>query len=398
MTNFKNDISIIGGTGRVGLPLAIAFASKNKKVLIHDINEKATASIRNAIMPFREEGAQELLEKVISSGHLRIADTREDLCQSRYVVMVTGTPVDKGLNPTFNDTIYILDEYLPHLVDGQILILRSTIYPGLSEKIYHYLRKSGKKIHVAFCPERIVEGKALQELCELPQIVSSNTPEGLAGATKLFKTLAREVITGSYMEAELAKLFTNSWRYIQFAAANQFFLIADSYDLDFAKIHTLMTHEYPRTKSLPMSGFTAGPCLFKDTMQLSAFNNNNFFLGHAAMLINEGLPLYITNKLKFKFKLHNKTVGILGMAFKKDSDDKRQSLSYKLAQFLELECKKLYCSDEFIKHDSFVPKEKLVRECDIIIVGAPHSAYRKLNLSKKYVVDIWNFFGKGSLV
>ena len=395
---FKNDISIIGGAGRVGLPLAIAFASKRKRVLIHDIDKQALAHIQHGKMPFKEDGAQPLLKQVLSSGHLSIAARKEDLSNSKNVVLVVGTPLDEHLNPTFYQTMQVIDEYQPHFVDGQVLILRSTIYPGISEKIHKHIQKSGKKIHLAFCPERIVEGKALSELSELPQIISSQTKEGLKGATNLFKNLTNKIITTSYMEAELAKLFTNTWRYIQFAAANQFFLIADSCGLDFSKIHKAMTHEYPRTKNMPMSGFSAGPCLFKDTMQLSAFHNNNFFLGHAAMLINEGMPLYMVNKLKSKFNLHNKTVGILGMAFKKDSDDKRQSLSYKLSRFLKLECHKVYCSDEFVKNANFVSKEELIKKSDIIILGAPHSAYKNLNLGKKYVVDIWNFFGKGSNV
>jgi UDP-N-acetyl-D-mannosaminuronic acid dehydrogenase len=148
---------------------------------------------------------------------------------------------------------------------------------------------------------------------------------------------------------------------------------------------------------LPKAGFAAGPCLLKDTMQLAAFANNNFFLGHAAMLINEGMPNFIIQKLKEKTNLKTKTVGILGMAFKGDSDDCRESLSYKLKKAFTIEARQVFCSDPFVKDDRLVPADMLIEKSDIIILGAPHSEYKKLKLdfASKTIVDIWNFFGLG---
>jgi UDP-N-acetyl-D-mannosaminuronic acid dehydrogenase len=198
------------------------------------------------------------------------------------------------------------------------------------------------------------------------------------------------------LEAELAKVFTNSWRYIQFAAANQFFMIAADYGLDFYRIYDAIVADYPRIAGLPRSGFAAGPCLLKDTMQLAAAYNNNFQLGHAAMLINEGLPNFIVQHLKTAYPLHEMRVGILGMSFKAESDDPRSSLSYKLRKIVEYEAREVVCSDEYISDPRFIPAEDLVNTCDLIILGAPHRRYRELKLEGRRVIDIWNFYGKGA--
>jgi UDP-N-acetyl-D-mannosaminuronic acid dehydrogenase len=196
-------------------------------------------------------------------------------------------------------------------------------------------------------------------------------------------------VTGC-IEAELAKLFTNSWRYIQFATANQFYTIAERYGADFYQIYDAMIFKYPRARNFPRPGFAAGPCLFKDTMQLNAFSNNQFFLGHSAMLVNEGLPNFLVEMLKRKHKLNEKRVGILGMAFKAESDDCRDSLSYKLRKILSIEAKDVLCSDEYIKDTRFVCAEELVDRSDIVIIGAPHATYRSLDYKGKAVVDVWN--------
>jgi UDP-N-acetyl-D-mannosaminuronic acid dehydrogenase len=216
-------------------------------------------------------------------------------------------------------------------------------------------------------------------------------------ASELFGRIAKSIIRLSPLEAELTKIFANVWRYIQFATANQFFMIATDYGLDFYKIYEAMTRDYPRMAGLPKSGFAAGPCLFKDTMQLAAANNNNFALGHAAMLINEGLPNFVVRHLKQKFDLSEKRVGLLGMAFKADSDDPRESLSYKLRKVLEYEAAEVLCTDVHIKDPSFRPLDEVLDRSDILVVGAPHREYRTLAMPEgKPVVDIWNIYGKGA--
>ena len=286
---------------------------------------------------------------------------------------------------------------MPYLVDGQCLILRSTIYPGTTEKVDKLVRAAGRDVHVAFCPERIAQGNAIRELVELPQIVAGCDDEATRVATDLFARIAPSIIPMQPVEAELTKIFANVWRYIQFATANQFFMIATDFGLDFYRIYDALTRDYPRMAGLPKSGFAAGPCLFKDTMQLAAATESRFSLGHAAMLVNEGLPDYVVQHMKLRYPLQQLTVGILGMAFKGDIDDPRESLSYKLRKILEYEAAAVVCSDPYVSDPRFVTLDEALERSDVLILGAPHSDYRSLVIpDDKPVIDVWNFFGKGA--
>ena len=239
----------------------------------------------------------------------------------------------------------------------------------------------------------MAEGLALEEISSLPQLVSGTSDQAVKRASALFSKLNTKILELSPLEAELAKLFTNSWRYIQFATANQFYMLAQEHGLDFYKIYNAMRWEYPRTQGFPKAGFAAGPCLFKDTMQLASFSDNRFFLGHSAMLINEGLPQFIVNDLKEKVELGDKTVGVLGMAFKGNIDDARSSLSYKLKKVLEFQSREVLCTDPYVRDEALKPLEEVVERSDILILGAPHRVYKELKFPEdKIVVDIWNFF------
>lgn len=389
----KYDICVIGGCGHVGLPLSILFADKGLNVCIYDIDKGALEIVNSGRLPFLEEGAEELLKNVIGSS-LFATDDPEVISASKFIVIVIGTPVDEHLNPQFTLMKDFFTNLLPYFKDGQHIILRSTVFPGTTEKIDGFFKDNDLRVCVTYCPERIAQGNAMRELMELPQIVSGFDDNGIEEAANLFKILTEDVVILKPMEAELAKLFTNTWRYIQFATANQFYTLATSFGLDFYKIYNSMKYKYPRVKDFPPAGFAAGPCLFKDTMQIAAFNNNTFFLGHAAMLINEGLPNFIVQRLKDEYSLRDKTVGILGMAYKANSDDKRESLSYKLKKILEIEARKVLCSDVYIHEEGFVSPEKLIEDSDIVILATPHKEYANLVINDKIVVDVWNFYGK----
>jgi UDP-N-acetyl-D-mannosaminuronic acid dehydrogenase len=392
---FQYDICVVGGCGHVGLPLAITFAQRGLNVSIYDINERAMETVRSGRMPFLESGAEPLLKRVIGQT-LTVANDPHLASQSRHVVVVIGTPVDEHLNPTFHTMRRFFATLLPHLKDGQCLILRSTVYPGTTEKVREMVAASGKKLHIAFCPERVAQGKAMEELTELPQIVSGCDEKAVAMASDLFGRIAKSIIVMTPMEAELTKIFANVWRYIQFATANQFFMIATDFRVDFYKIYDALTRDYPRMAGLPKGGFAAGPCLFKDTMQLAAANNNNFSLGHSAMLINEGLPNFLVRHAKLRYDLGGKRVGVLGMAFKGESDDPRESLSYKLRKILEYEAAEVFCTDVYIKDPTFLPLEEVIHRSDLLFIGTPHREYRTLNVpDSKPVIDIWNLYGKG---
>jgi UDP-N-acetyl-D-mannosaminuronic acid dehydrogenase len=274
-------------------------------------------------------------------------------------------------------------------------VIRSTVFPGTCRHVARLLNEDGRSWKVAYCPERIAQGYAIRELKELPQIVSGCTEEALHAAETLFAPVAPRLLPLAIEEAELAKLFSNAWRYIQFAAANQFFMFADGIGVDFNRVRHAMVEGYGRAASLPSAGFAAGPCLLKDTMQLAAFNTSSFMLGQAAMAVNEGLPNFIVEQLRRRHRLDAKRVGILGMAFKADIDDIRDSLSYKLGKILRFHGAEVLYSDEFAKDPTFISKEDLVNRSDIVILGVPHSAYRELSIPERVeVVDVWGFFAR----
>jgi UDP-N-acetyl-D-mannosaminuronic acid dehydrogenase len=386
---FSYDVAVVGGCGRAGLPLGLAFADRGLRVLLVDRDAQAVATVERGEMPFAEDGAEGVLGRVRAEGRLTATTDSSAASDAESLIVVIGTPVDEHLNPDIQAVGRVVAEIGDHLVDRQLLVLRSTVYPGVTRKVEEVVRDLGKRVDVVFCPERIAEGRALTEIFELPQIVSGRTPRAVERAEKLFRNLTGDVVRLEPEEAELAKLFTNGWRYIKFAAANQFFMIANDFGVDFERIRSALAHNYPRAKDLPRAGFAAGPCLFKDTAQLAAFNNNNFHLGQAAMMINEGLPLYVVSRIEQRYALAEMTVGILGMAFKGESDDTRSSLSYKLKRILGFNAKGVLCSDPYVTSDQdLLPMEQVLEEADLLVIGAPHQVYRDLK-AEPPVVDIW---------
>jgi UDP-N-acetyl-D-mannosaminuronic acid dehydrogenase len=354
------------------------------------------AKIARGEMPFIEEGGEERLREALATGSLDIGSNPEVIAQSDAIVLVVVTPIDGHMSPSFQAIDDILKSYLSYFRDGQLLILRSTLYPGTSARVQRWLLENRLKIDVAVCPERIAQGFGLREIFSLPQIVSSFSASGLARVRKLFSVLTEDLVEMKPIEAEIAKLFCNAWRYIKFAVANQYYMISTELGVDFDAIYHGMTHNYPRAADLPAPGFAAGPCLFKDTMQLVAFTKNHFWLGHAAMLVNEGLPQHVVHLLKrSQGDIGAKTVGILGMAFKAEVDDGRDSLSYKLKNLLELEAHAVICSDPYLREPGLVAADELVNQSDIIVIATPHKAYKQLDFRAKPVVDVWNLRGEG---
>lgn len=384
----KYDVCVIGGAGHVGLPLSVALAGKGQRVVIYDVNKAAIEEINAGKMPFMENGCEPLLNDTINKTLFTSSDIAS-IGEAKFIIVIIGTPVDEHLNPVHEELLAFFEAITPYLRGDQLLILRSTVYPGTTSRLRRDLRSQVPGIEVCFACERILEGKAMEELYNLPQIIAGEDKDAIAQVSDLFRKLTSEIIVTGCMEAELAKLFTNSWRYIQFATANQFYMIAEQYGADFYQIFNAMVYNYPRAKNFPRPGFAAGPCLFKDTMQLNAFSSNQFSLGQSAMLVNEGLPNFLLQMLKREHDLTEKRVGILGMAFKSESDDRRESLSYKLRKILLIEAKEVLCSDEYVKDVRFVTSEELVAKSDIVIIGAPHKAYKDLDYKGRLVIDVW---------
>lgn len=391
------NVTIIGGCGHVGLPLGLALADSGAHVTAYDISQASVDTVNSGTMPFREDGADEVLVRVRDRGTFAATTQASSVSKAEVVIVVIGTPVDEHLNPDPTAIRVALEDCIEYFQDGQLVVLRSTVYPGVTAMVAQLFRERGLALDVAFCPERIAEGFAMTELYSLPQIVAGVNETATQRASELFQRLAPETITLEPEEAEMAKLFTNSWRYIKFATANQFYMMANERGLDFEKIRSALAHNYPRAQDLPRAGFAAGPCLFKDTMQLAAFSDNSFGLGHSAMLVNEGLPLYVVSRMEQLFDLKETSVAILGMAFKADSDDVRSSLSYKLKRLLKFRAREVVCTDPYVTTDRDLVDLDRALEADVLVIGAPHRQYSDIATDKP-VIDIWNTRGLGVLV
>lgn len=393
-TDRNTDICIVGGCGRAGLPLAMAFARVGMRVDAFDVDTDRVASVQRGAMPFSEAGADELLPELVSSGRLCPTANPSSVKHAAAVIIIVGTPIDEFLNPSTSALERCVEEIAPHLRPGTLVILRSTVYPGTSEWLRKELERRGVRADVAMCPERITEGFALEELGSLPQIIGADSDDVAARAEALFTRLAAKTIRTTTKEAELAKLFTNAWRYVKFAVANHFFMVADAAGLDYERLLRAVREDYPRAADLPGPGFAAGPCLLKDTMQLAAFDRSRLPLAQSAMVVNEGLPDYIVRKLDEQGGVAGRTVGILGMAFKKESDDPRQSLSYKLRKLLIRAGAEVLCTDPYVQEQRLVPLERVLREADVLVIAAPHDAYREIATGGKRVVDVWGLLGR----
>ena len=387
------DLVIVGGCGHVGLPLAVSLADCGYSVGINDIDRSKVELVRAGRLPFLENGAEELLQKVLATGRLELSTDPSMLRRTHTVILVIGTPIDEFMNPSVRIFDRVLDELTPHLQKGSLVVLRSTVFPGTTETVERRLRAAGIDADVVFCPERIAEGHAIEELRTLPQLVGATADAAYTKASRLFERLGVSVVRTTPLEAELAKLLTNTWRYMKFAIANQFFQIAHRSGVDYNQVFNAIRHDYPRAQDLPAPGFAAGPCLLKDTMQLSAFTPDHFPMGQAAMQVNEGLPAYIVDTLNGRRPLLGRTVGILGMAFKGESDDSRASLSYKLRKLAQFKGARVICTDPYVSDPTFEPLEKVLHESEVLIVGAPHRAYRALELDGREVVDVWGITG-----
>ena len=392
--SFVRDIVIVGGCGHVGLPLGLAFAERGLSVALYDIDDAAVAAVSSGRLPFNEDGAAEVLRRVVGEGLVATSDPAV-VATAETIIVVVGTPVGGHLSPEPEAVPRAVESLSGHLRDGQLLVLRSTIYPGVTSLVENLIARLGRDIDVTFCPERIAEGRAMVELFELPQIVSGRTEWATDRAEKLFRTLTPQTIRLLPEEAELAKLFTNTWRYIKFAIANQCYIMANDFGVDFERVRAALVDNYPRAADFPRAGFAAGPCLLKDTMQLAAFNNNNFVLGHAAMMVNEGLPHYVVSRMEQQYGLSEMTVGLLGMSFKAESDDIRSSLSYKLKRILRFKAREVLCTDPYVRHDlDLLPLEEVLDRADILVIGTPHQPYAELCTSLP-VVDIWGLLRGG---
>jgi|Napbiome12C3dose_1001474.scaffolds.fasta_scaffold00008_51 UDP-N-acetyl-D-mannosaminuronic acid dehydrogenase len=399
----------IFGVGRVGLPLALMLADKGFQVLGIDVDTYRISLLQHKIMPFMEEGAQVLLEKyagnnfqVFSQQHLPRV-----ISESKTIILTLGTPIDDTYSPNFKQLEELIISMSPFIKEGHLIILRSTVSPGATEQFARQLEeqtklKIGENLFLAYCPERIAEGKSIEELGQIPQLIGSIDNKSAKKAAEIFEKIAPKVIFSNPKSVELAKLFCNMYRYIDLAIGNEFMMIAEDYGCNFYEVLNLVNNDYKRG-GLKSPGFTAGPCLVKDGFFL--IDKSPYMeLVMAAWRLNENIPGYILKRVKLEVKdLHKKKVAILGLTFKKNIDDTRFSLSPKLQRYFEAEGTKVSVHDPFIDSQ---PLEDVVANADILILGINHDAFE--NLTPEYfrkrvsaeclIFDIWNILGTGKIL
>lgn len=405
----KKTIAILG-IGRVGLPLALVFADKGFKVYGIDVNQKMISLLKKGKMPFIEKGAGALLKKHVNKNFIPISDS-SIVGKSDYVILTLGTPVDDNMNPSLVQIDTVLKSISPYLKPGQVLILRSTVSPKTTDYVANFIRKAspckvkvGQNFYLAFCPERIAEGKAVEELSQIPQIIGGINKESSLKAAELFKVLGIKYWITDAVSAELAKLFTNMYRYISFAIANEFMILANKYGKDIYEIVNLVNKDYKRG-GLALPGLTGGACLFKDGFFLISdipFTD----LISTSWKINETIPLFLIENVMKRANLTDKKTVILGAAFKANIDDTRESLSFKVKKALEREGAKV------VMHDPLVDKFKgdlniVLKNASLVFIAANHDYYinnltaaklTKLADKKCIICDVWNIFKTNKII
>jgi UDP-N-acetyl-D-mannosaminuronic acid dehydrogenase len=401
-------ISIIG-LGRVGLPLALSFADRGLRVLGVDHDPAILGSIRAGRMPFQEAGTQELLERVLQSGRLDLTERAADAAQAYDIVLTIGTPSFSHVESDLRQVRAAVDDLLPLLRPGHALILRSTIAPGTTEFVAGYLEKRrdlrvGEEVFVAHAPERIAAGRFLQEITTLPCIIGGVGDASTERAAEVFSVFGAPIVTTTPVQAELAKIWTNILRYATFALPNLLMMDCESYGANVFEVIDLINHDYPRG-GIAMPGMTAGTCLRKD-FAFSEERSNSPGMLLAVSRVNEAVPLFLVEGIKRRLgSLASRKVAVLGLTFKRDTDDERDSLSPKLIRLLERELADVAVCDPHAPSPTS-PLSDAVQDADVVIVATNHSEFEEpetfAEISKRasadcLLVDPWNAFGSAQV-
>lgn len=408
--NMKYDVCIVG-TGRVGLPLGLAFIEAGQRAIGVDVDPSLRATVNAGQMPFHEPG----FEEVIASRAFQIHESPDVVAESRAIIVTVGTPLHNHIETDLRQIQNVLKGLIPHLRGGHLLCLRSTVAPGTTDFVRRFLeRESGLKIgggedelRLAFCPERLAEGKAKIELRSLPQIVGTEDAASREAASALFAHLSPEIMHTDFVSAELVKLFNNIARYVHFALANQFALIADTYGANIHAIRHMANHEYPRN-GIAAPGLTAGTCLRKDFGMINEWSPYPDLL-LSAWKMNEYIPAFLVRHLGQRTPLREKVVAMLGYSFKADTDDVRDSLAPKLFRYIERETpREIRVTDHHLADP--LPEagngelrnfeiDDALEGADCVFVATNHSTYgealRRWACShpRSWVADIWNVGG-----
>jgi UDP-N-acetyl-D-mannosaminuronic acid dehydrogenase len=398
------DVSIIG-LGRVGLPLALCFADRGLDVIGVDRDADRLASIRESRMPFQEEGAQELLERVTASGRLTLSDSVADAADADHIVITIGTPSFSHIEIDMRDIRAALDDLLPVLRPGHSVILRSTVAPGTTEFVAGYLAKKrdlqvGEEVFVAHAPERIAAGRFLAEIDTLPCIIGGVGEGSGERVAQLFEAFDAPIVQTTPVQAELAKIWTNILRYTHFALPNLLMMDCERHGANVFDVIDLINRDYPRG-GIASPGLTAGTCLRKD-FAFSEERSHAPGMLLAVSRVNESVPVFLVDGMKRRLgSLSGRKVAVLGLSFKRDTDDERDSLSHKLIRLLERELADVAVHDPHVSTPT-QPFDEAVRGADAVVVAANHSEFdgptrlrevAALATDDCLVVDPWNSFG-----
>lgn len=384
-------IAIIGGCGRIGLPLGLILASKKNITTLFDLDKTAIQQIRNYQIPFSETGLQKLLSDIEPSC-LKISDSPQCLSDQDFVIFCTPSSTAPQASENVSAVLAVVSEYIGFLSAGTTLLIRSTLYAGEFELIRDSLKRKFNFSKIAYCPERISQGNSLQELTTLPQLLAATDDETLKSTEQLFLTVTQNVLVLTPQEAVMAKLITNSWRYLEFAVANYFYMMCSEQNLDFNRIRDSIQLNYPRARAFPKAGLTAGPCLERDNRFLfSQQQNAAFDLNFAADAIHNQMPGFLVLEVEKKLgSVASKKVGLLGLSFKPNSDDLRNSLTLKVKEILEAKGAEVIVHDP--SEDSSVSLVEMNAVCDAFILCVPHDVYRNSQPQLKPFVDSWGFW------
>ena len=392
------------GLGRIGLPLALSFADHGCSVLGVDREQSVLDQIKSGRMPFKETGTQELLERVLDSDRLQLTQQIQDASEADYIVLTLGTPALAQIEIDVSQIRQAVDDLLPVLRPGQTIILRSTVGPGTTEWLAGYLRQKrgfeiGRDLYVAHVPERIAVNHFLEEIEDLPTIVGGVCDHCGERAAALFEVFGAEIVQTTPVQAELAKIWTNILRYAQFALPNLLMMQCEQHGANVFEVIDLINRDYPRG-GMAMPGLTAGTCLRKDfTFSEERSPAPGMLL--AVSRVHETVPLFLVEGLKRRLNgtLQDKKVAVLGLTFKRDTDDPRDSLSFKLIRMLERELCHVARHDPFLP-DQSDPLEEALSGAEAVVIATNHSEYDGLlpRLAPQTLLcDPWNTTGAGQV-
>jgi UDP-N-acetyl-D-mannosaminuronic acid dehydrogenase len=402
------DVSVIG-LGRVGLPLALSFADRGLSVIGIDNDPARLGSVREGTMPFQETDAQQLLERVAASGRLALSERVANAAAAKHIVITLGTPSFSHIEIDMRDIRSALDDLLGALQPGHALTLRSTVAPGTTEFVAGYLAKHrgfqiGEDVYVAHAPERIAAGRFLEEIDSLPCIIGGVGAHSGEVVAELFGAFGAPIVQTTPVQAELAKIWANILRYTHFALPNLLMMDCERYGANVFEVIDLVNRNYPRG-GLAQPGLTAGTCLRKD-FAFSEERSNAPGMLLAVSRVNESVPLFLVEGVRRRLgSLSGRKVAVLGLAFKADTDDERDSLAHKLIRLLERELA------DVVAHDPHVPTptvsfEEAVQNADVVFVAANHHEFCEpsalATIAERasgdcLVVDPWNCWAAGQV-